>query len=95
MAKTWKGYAAATLTATLMMGMIGPSYAGTLTLAGFGADQQIEESKTEAASTKEEAPKTEETSKKEVTQTEAQTEAKAWLWRLPGRRPCWEIPAWR
>ena len=41
MAKTWKGYAAATLTATLMMGMIGPSYAGTLTLAGFGADQQI------------------------------------------------------
>ena len=76
MAKTWKGYAAAALTASLMMGMIGPSYAGTLTLAGFGADQQIEESKVEAASTKEEAPKTEETSKKEVTQTEAQTEAK-------------------
>ncbi len=89
MAKTWKGYAAATLTATLMMGMIGPSYAGTLTLAGFGADQQIEESKVEEtsgkeeapkaeeASIKEETPKTEETSKKEVTQTEAQTEAKA------------------
>ena len=77
MAKTWKGYAAAALTASLMMGMVGPSYAGTLTLAGFGADQKVEESKVEApkaeeTSKKEEAPETEAASKKEeAPETEA------------------------
>ena len=45
MTKTWKGYAAAALTASLAIGMIGTSYGATLTLAGFGADQKVEEKK--------------------------------------------------
>ena len=87
MTKTWKGYAAAALTASLAIGMIGTSYGATLTLAGFGADQKVEEKKvqpqteavqpqTEAQQT--EAPQTEapqtEAPQTEAPQTEAQTE---------------------
>ena len=87
MTKTWKGYAAAALTASLAIGMIGTSYGATLTLAGFGADQKVEEKKvqpqteavqpqTEAQQT--EAPETEapqtEAPQTEAPQTEAQTE---------------------
>ena len=82
MTKTWKGYAAAALTASLAIGMIGTSYGATLTLAGFGADQKVEEKKvqpqTEAVQPQTEAPQTEapqtEAPQTEAPQTEAQTE---------------------
>ena len=79
MTKTWKGYAAAALTASLAIGMIGTSYGATLTLAGFGADQKVEEKKvqpqTEAVQPQTEAQQTE-APQTEAPQTEApQTEA--------------------
>ena len=77
MTKTWKGYAAAALTASLAIGMIGTSYGATLTLAGFGADQKVEEKKvqpqTEAVQPQTEAQQTE-APQTEAPQTEAQTE---------------------
>ena len=70
MAKRWKGHAAAALTVSLTAGMIGTSYGATLTLAGFGADQTVEE--TEAQPKKKAAEKKEQA----AAQTEAaQTEA--------------------
>ena len=87
MTKRWKGYAAAALTMGLTMGLIGTSYGATLTLAGFGADQAIEEPKEQPkaeaavkeAPAKEQAPAQTEAAqteaKAEAAQTEAQTEA--------------------
>ena len=79
MSKRWKGYAAAALTASLTVGLIGTTYGGTLTLAGFGADQAVEETKEQP---KKEAAKKEtanaDTAKKEAaaeTKAETQTEA--------------------
>ena len=78
MAKRWKGFAAAALTGSLALGIIGTSYGAPLALAGFGADQKAEtkvqaETKKEAAQT---APAAAETAESPAAvQTEAQTEA--------------------
>ena len=73
MSKRWKGYAAAALTASLTVGLIGTTYGGTLTLAGFGADQAVEETKEQP---KKEAAK-KETAKADTAKKEAEAETKA------------------
>ena len=73
MSKRWKGYAAAALTASLTVGLIGTTYGGTLTLAGFGADQAVEETKEQP---KKEAAK-KETAKADTAKKDAAAEAKA------------------
>lgn len=83
MAKTWKGYAAAAMTASLALGLIGTSYGANLTLAGFGADQKVEEAaqkeepQSEKAEEKKEEPQTGKVAeKKEEPQTEKAEEKK-------------------
>ena len=83
MKKRWTGIAAV-LTASLAFGGVGTTYGATLTLAGFGADQTVEETaapvKKEAAAEKTPAVTEKETAQtqEEITvQTEAQTETPA------------------
>ncbi len=79
MNKRWTGYAAAALTASLAFGTVGTTYGATLTLAGFGADQEVEETKVEVVTQPETQPETQaatEAPQTEAPQTEAaQTEA--------------------
>ncbi len=83
MNKRWTGYAAMALTASLAFGTVGTTYGATLTLAGFGSDQEVKETEVEVVTQPEtqaatEAPQTEapqtEAPQTEAPQTEVQTE---------------------